>query len=123
MTRPGRLAWWSAAFLGALAIGLVARVLIYEAIREPPNYSQIEEGLYLGAQVDDPPPGVRAVLNLCEFEDRYAAEVHLHQPIRDSQPAPSVSWLRRQVEFIAAQRQAGRVTFVHCLNGVSRSAL
>src|SRR5205085_6500381 len=32
-------------------------------------------------------------------------------------------WLRRQVDFIAAQRQAGRITFVHCLNGVSRSGL
>ena len=40
--------------------------------------------LYLGAQVDEPPPGTKAVLNLCEFEDRYQAEVYRHEPIADA---------------------------------------
>jgi hypothetical protein len=131
MNRPPRIRWRSRrrhawlllAALGASAFGLVVRTLINEAIREPPDCSQIEEGLYLGAQVDQPPAGVQAVLNLSEFEDRYTAPVYVHRPIRDAPPAPSLDWLRRQVDFIAAQRQAGRPTFVHCLNGVSRSGL
>src|SRR5262249_46821559 len=91
--------------------------------REPPNYSQIENGLYLGGYVAEPPPGTRAVLNLCETEDSCHAEVHVWEPIRDAPPAPSLDWLRRQVEFIESQRAAGRVVFVHCRNGVSRSGM
>jgi len=118
-----RRAWLLIGVLTAFAFGLAARALIYEAIREPPDFSQIEDGLYLGAQVDSPPPGTGAVLNLCEFEDHYTTEVYHHEPIRDAEPAPSLDWLRRQVDFIAAQRQAGRTTFAHCLNGVSRSGM
>jgi hypothetical protein len=120
---PRRRRTWLLILLCALALGLAARAWIYEAIREPPDYALIEDGLYLGAQVNDPPPGVQAVLNLCEFQDRYAIEVYCHEPIRDAAPVPNLDWLRRQVDFIAAQREAGRITFVHCLNGISRSSM
>ncbi len=110
--------------LWAVVLGaLLLRAAIYQAIREPPDYAQIEEGLYLGARVDAPPPGTRAVLNLCERDDGYAVEVYRFKPIRDAEPAPSLDWLHEQVEFIQKQRRAGRAVYVHCLNGVSRSAL
>ena len=91
--------------------------------RAPPNYSRIEDGLYLGGRVAQPPPGTRAVLNLCEAEDSYRAEVHRWQPIPDAEPAPSIDWLRRQVQFIDEQRRAGRPVFVHCHAGVSRGGM
>jgi protein-tyrosine phosphatase len=91
--------------------------------REPPNYSQIEEGLYLGGYVQEPPPGATAVLNLCEAEDPYQVAAHRWEPIPDAEPAPSREWLGQQVRFVEDQRKAGRGVFVHCRNGVSRSGL
>jgi protein-tyrosine phosphatase len=111
-----------AAAAAALAI-LAVHLLVDRLTREPPNYSQIEEGLYLGGYVAEPPRGTTAVLNLCETEDLYQVAVHRWEPIRDAAPAPGLDWLRQQVEFIEAQRQAGRSVFVHCRNGVSRSGL
>jgi protein-tyrosine phosphatase len=35
---------------------------------------------------------------------------------------PSLEWLQRVVEFIAAQRKASRQVFVHCSAGMNRSA-
>jgi hypothetical protein len=91
--------------------------------REEENYSRVEEGLYQGGYGASPPPGTTAVLNLCEHEDRFRAEVHRWEPIRDAAPAPDLGWLRQMVEFVDAQRRAGRTTFVHCRNGVSRSGM
>jgi dual specificity MAP kinase phosphatase len=31
-------------------------------------------------------------------------------------------WLKRVVSFITEQRDAGRTTYIHCMNGVNRSA-
>jgi hypothetical protein len=108
----------------ALALAVVAvRLVVDQLTREPPRYSRIEEGLYLGGRVLEPPPGTRAVLNLCENDDPYRAEVHEWQPIHDGEPVPSLEWLRRQVEFIDAQRRAGRPVFVHCHNGASRGGM
>jgi hypothetical protein len=87
------------------------------------NYSCVEDGLYLGGYLAQPPPGTRAVLNVCESKDPYEAEVHRWEPIHDAAPAPSLDWLRRQVEFIDAQHQAGRPVFVHCHAGISRSVM
>jgi hypothetical protein len=87
------------------------------------NYTRMEEGLYLGGHVKQPPPGTRAVLNLCEKPDPYRMEVHVWNPIPDAEPAPGIDWLRRQVDFIDAQRQAGRVVYVHCRAGISRAGL
>jgi hypothetical protein len=91
--------------------------------QEPPNYTLVEQGLYMGGSVTDPPPRTSAVLNLCEKADPYQSEVHAWEPIRDGAPAPGIQWLHRQVEFIEAQRRAGRVVYVHCLNGISRSGM
>ena len=92
-------------------------------LREEPNYSEIEPGLYQGGLVDEAPRKVSAVLNLCEVEDSYHADVHLWLPIRDNHPAPSLEWLQKRVEFVEAQRKEGRGVFVHCAAGVSRSGM
>lgn len=89
----------------------------------PENYSLIEPGLYMGNAVDVPPPDTTAVLNLCQTADRYQCEVHKWEPIRDAAPAPSLDWLRKQVDFVTAQRKAGRTTYVHCRAGISRSGM
>ncbi|HJZ91283.1 MAG TPA: dual specificity protein phosphatase [Gemmataceae bacterium] len=113
--------------LVALAIlVLVVGLAVYgvqQFTADPDDYARIEEGLYMGRAVSVPPWRTRAVLNLCEADDPYVCEVHLHDPIPDAEPAPSLEWLRAKVDWIAEQRRAGRKTFVHCLNGVSRSAL
>ena len=85
--------------------------------------SLIEPGLYLGAYVREPPPSTTAVLNLCETEDTFTCPVSRWEPIRDAAPAPDLDWLRRQVEFIADQRKADGIVFVHCRQGVSRGGM
>jgi hypothetical protein len=123
----GGMKWTRRRVLVALLIACVAAWLTLVGIerlyREPENYSQIEPGLWMGGNTDAPPPGTRAVLNLCEFEDLYESEVHSWKAIRDAKPAPSLEWLKEQVEFIETQRAAGRTTFVHCFQGASRSGL
>ena len=71
----------------------------------------------------EPPPGTSAVLNLCETEDRYRADFHEWHPIRDAAPAPSLEWLRERIAFTETHRATGRVVYVHCRNGVSRSVM
>jgi protein-tyrosine phosphatase len=88
-----------------------------------PSYHEIEEGLWLGGLVSAPPPGTQAVLNVSQDPDPYRAPVHRWEPIPDRPPAPSLDWLRRQVEFVAEQRRAGRQVYVHCRVGVSRSGM
>jgi hypothetical protein len=90
---------------------------------EGENYSLIEEGLYMGGDVAEPPPGTGAVVNLCHNPDPYQVDVSLWEPIPDNHRAPSIDWLRLMVKFVDSQRQAGITTFVHCRNGVSRSGM
>ena len=112
--------YWLIVALTAAALAVVAVLVVVDRLtREAPNYSLIEEGFYLGGRVPAPPPGTRAVLNLCETEDAFQVEVQRWEPIHDAEPAPSLNWLQRQVEFIDRQRQAGLPLFVHCLNGAS----
>jgi len=87
------------------------------------NYSQIDDGLWQGGSVTEPPEGTTAVLNLCEAEDRYRCDVHEWRAIPDAPPAPDIAWLRGCVEFVADQRDAGRTVYVHCAAGVSRSGM
>jgi protein phosphatase slingshot len=87
------------------------------------EFALIEDGLYMGGLVEEAPPGVTAVLNLCEFPDQYECEVHVNKPIRDAAPAPSLDWLAEQVAFVQTQRRAGRTVYVHCFQGASRSGL
>jgi hypothetical protein len=115
-------------WLGVAAVaGVVGVVLVHFGVwwytREEPNYSRIEDGLWLGGVVAGPPPGVRAVLNVCEAKDAYAVEAQRREPVRDAAPAPSLDWLREQVDFIEAQLAEGKAVFVQCHNGVSRSAM
>jgi hypothetical protein len=91
--------------------------------REEENYTLIEEGLYMGGDVKRPPPGTRAVLNLCEKADPYRTRDDRWEPIPDAEPAPDVDWLRQMVLFIDARRREGSTTYVHCRNGVSRSGM
>ena len=112
------------ALLSAVSLALALVLLGFErAVQEPENYSRIEEGLYLGGDVGRPPPGVRAVVNLCEKPDPYRTEVEVWEPIPDAEPAPSVEWLRRMVGVIDTERKAGLPTYVHCRNGASRSGM
>src|SRR5271166_329684 len=76
------------------------------------NYSCIEDGLYLGGILEEPPPGTQTVLNICETKDPYSAEFHRWDPIPDAAPAPNIDWLRQQVEFVDEQRRAGRQVYV-----------
>jgi len=115
--------WPLAALPATLILGLALRAWILESSREPPDYSRIAADLYVGARLKQPPPGTTAVLNLCEFDDPYTVAAYSWQPIRDAEPAPGIDWLRRQVDWITQQREAGHTVFVHCQNGVSRSGL
>jgi hypothetical protein len=128
--------YWPALLAAATALVAVVVLLVLDwpFRREPPaepargtaeeaNYSRIEDDLFMGGFVDSPPPGTRAVLNLCEQEDPYQAEVHRWDPIPDGSPAPELEWLRRQAEFVDRQRRAGLPVYVHCAAGISRSGL
>src|SRR5262249_31704433 len=95
----------------------------YRKETEANAYSLIEEGLYQGRLVQEPPPGTGAVLNLCESKDSCDCEVMRWRPIADAPPAPSLDWLREQVGFVEEQRAAGRTVYVHCAAGVSRSGM
>ena len=118
-----RRLWFLIAIIFAILAVVVVHVVVDWLVREPPNYSQIEDGLWLGGNVAKPPLGSQAVLNLCEVEDSYTVEVPRWEPIRDAEPVPSLDWLRRQVTFIESERVAGRVVYVHCQNGASRSGM
>jgi protein tyrosine phosphatase len=115
---------WPIVALATAALAVVIVLLVVDWLtREPPNYSKIEDGLWLGGYVSEPPHGVHAVLNLCESKDPYQVEFHRWEPIVDAEPVPSLEWLRAQVGFIEFERAAGHVVFVHCRNGVSRSGM
>jgi hypothetical protein len=117
-----RRPWILAALLLVVLIGIGAQLAVKRLTREPPNYTQIEPGLWLGGAVRESPPGVTAILNLCEAEDGYRATSSRWEPIRDAPPPPDLDWLAQQVEFIQTERAQGRSVYVHCQNGVSRSA-
>lgn len=123
MRHWSRTYWLIAALLAVLLTALAFNWIVNRAWLETPNYSQVENGLYLGGRVSEPPPGTQAVLNLCEQEDSYRVGVSQWEAIRDGAPAPSLDWLRQRVEFIDAQRRAGLTVFVHCDAGISRSGM
>lgn len=123
-TQSRRWRSWPIVAVAVAALAVPAVHLTVDRLtRDPPNYSEVEDGLYLGGYVPEPPRGTQAVLNLCESEDSYRAESHRWEPIADAEPAPSLDWLQAQVAFIGSERAGGRVVFVHCRNGVSRSGM
>lgn len=85
------------------------------------NYSQIEDGIFLGGILSKPPVGVRVVLNVCETADPYKAEIHRWEPMNDLGPPPTLDWLKEQIEFIHQHRQTGKNIYIHCRAGVNRS--
>jgi hypothetical protein len=87
------------------------------------NYSLIVERLYMGGAVPQPPPATRATLNLSQVNDSWRTEVYNWKPIPDAAPAPSLDWLQQQVDFVSSSRGSGKVTYVHCTGGKSRSGL
>jgi protein-tyrosine phosphatase len=95
---------------------------VNEYTRDLPNYTEVEPDLYVGGRVPSPPRRTAAVLNLYESDDPYRAGVHEWHPIPDA-GSPGLDWLRGRVRFVEEQRAAGRVVYVHCLNGVSRSGM
>jgi hypothetical protein len=107
-----------------VAGGLAAWVILLGVARlyGEDEYSLIEDRLYLGECVKEPPRGTRAVVNLCDKPDPYQVEVTLWEPI-DGGQSPGIDWLRRVVEFIDARRRAGLTTYVHCLAGMNRSGM
>lgn len=114
----------AASVLAVLAVYGYAEWLAPAGVALPRgNYSRIEDGLYVGGVCAAPPPGTRAVLNVGELEDPYEAEVHRWSPIPDTPPPPSLAWLRKQVDFVATQRRAGRPVYIHCQAGISRSVM
>ena len=121
--------WKLRRYLTIIAFAVTVLIVAYlfwkqdQVSREPPNYSQIEDGLWIGGLVPEPPPGTQAVLNLCESEDSYQAEIHRWVPIPDAEPAPSLDWLREQVGFVESARSTGRVLYIHCRAGISRSGM
>jgi hypothetical protein len=113
---------WRILLLGAaVAIVGVAFFLRGGERRDSP-YDLVENGLTIGRWLPEPPPGTKAVVNVCSREDPYVVEANLNAPIFEGPDTePTLEWLTRVVDFIAAQRQAGRPVFVHCLQGRNRS--
>lgn len=87
------------------------------------NYSHIVDGLYLGGWTAGLPPRTTAVLTLTSWRNPYQGAVHARMPIPDAPPAPDLAWLRSAVDWIDSQQRAGRITYVHCRAGRSRSAM
>jgi hypothetical protein len=85
-------------------------------------YNRVEDGLYIGGSVEKPPRGTKAVANLCGRPDPYHVDAELWDPVGEAGVEPTLDWLRRVVAFVAEQRAAGRQTYIHCMNGVNRSA-
>src|SRR6516225_4577832 len=110
----------SLVFLALAGLLIVAEISLSG---EGPNYTLIRDKLYMGGYVKAPPPGTKAVLNLCRLADPYKVETQVWEKIKDTTPAPSIDWLRKQVKFIDEQRQVGKTVYVHCRNGVSRSGM
>jgi protein-tyrosine phosphatase len=115
--------WLPLVIVGVAVLAGVAALLwlrCLEASYDRP-YVEVEEGLYIGSAVDEPPRGTQAVVNLCGRRDPYQVEASLWQPVFEAGNEPDLDWLRRVVAFIAEQRRAGRTTYVHCLAGMNRS--
>src|SRR5262249_29039953 len=110
----------------ALTLGLGAWFWLLDVERVENSatapYSLIEDGLYLGGAVVEPPPGTKAAVNVCGQKDSYSVEACIWEPIDGSDP-PSVDWLRKVVKFIDDERSAGRTVYVHCLAGMNRNGM
>ena len=67
----------------------------------------------MGGWVPAPPPGTRAVLNLCEFADDFEVEVQQWSKIRDAAPAPTIAWLRNKWNSLThSGKRVGKLTYI-----------
>ena len=114
---------YSLGFILIAALGVWLWLLWLERSYHEEPYSLIEDNLYVGSSVPEPPPGTKAVLNLCGQKDPYAVDNLLWESILEGGKDPDLAWLRRMVDFIDSQQQAGRITYVHCLAGMNRSGM
>ena len=94
--------------------------LLEDSYRERP-FDLIEEKLYLGQALREPPPGTTAVVNLCGLPDPYQLEANLWEPVLEKGIEPTLEWLWKVTDFIDEQRRGGRTVYVHCFAGVNRS--
>lgn len=122
LTRQGLevTVWWAADHLIRRVVGAPIR-----------RVSQITPQLHVGGQYRQRGwpslvgRGVTAVVNMrIEFDDcraGIAPERYLHLPTVDDH-APSLEQLRRGVEFIRNEVEAGGGVYIHCGAGVGRAA-
>ncbi len=106
--------------LVAVSLGVWFWLRWLEQSYDPP-YCRVEDGLFIGGSINQPPPGTQAVVNLCGRKDPYQINASLWEPIFEGEKEPDLAWLHRVVAFIAEQRNAGRTTYVHCFSGMNRS--
>jgi hypothetical protein len=92
------------------------------------DITEIEPGLWLGAAVEQVPPGIDAIVNLVESKEqafrlpRGSLVRLLLAPIPDG-PFPGIAWLDSTVDTVLRWRQEGLAVLIHCAAGVSRCAL
>jgi len=79
-------------------------------------FALIEDRLYVGQFVAEPPPGTGAVVNLCGSEDPYRVEAELWRPVLEGGEEPDVSWLPRSGR-VHRRATAGRTNGLRPLCG------
>ena len=113
--------------IALVVLGLGGWYVLWEwekSINGEPNYSQMEERLYVGGHVKEPPAKTDFVLNLSLTIDPYRSRVtYADYPIRDGAPAPSLAWLKEVIARLEAALSDGKTVYVHCRNGVSRTGM
>jgi hypothetical protein len=92
------------------------------------DITEIEPGLWLGAAVEQVPPGIDAIVNLVESKEqafrlpRGSWVRLLLAPIPDGL-FPGTAWLDSTVDTVLRWRHEGLAVLIHCAAGVSRCAL
>ena len=76
---------WIAALVVVISGGAGASLWLLRPTGDQP-WSFIEDGVYLGSSVEQPPPGTQAVVNLCGRPDPYPVGPSLWAPIYEAGP-------------------------------------
>ena len=107
--------------VGVLGVWIWSRVLLRDYHQEP--FTKIEERLYSGMKVPQPPPGTTVVVNVCGAKNEYPVKISHWRPIMDAGDPPKLPWLREIVQFVDTKMKEGETVFIHCAAGISRSGL
>ena len=127
--RDGRLSWAARTLFWPTLAGQRASRRWYA--RRSRAWDAVTDQLWVGRQLtareadELVAAGARAVVDLtCEFTEPAALRsvAYLHVPTLDL-TAPTVAQLDRAVAFAVQQMAAGRVVYVHCKAGYSRTAV